>query len=82
MVSFKYISFLTAVGGLNGFRVLLVYSGFTALMMLFSLLHIQATRFGFSMAISLKNGIWKLIFSKHIKEGQILEKTGFIFVFL
>ena len=69
MVSSGHVSFLAAVGGLNGSRALSAHSGFTAPMMLFSLLHIQATRFGFSMAISLKNRIWKLIFSKHIKEG-------------
>ena len=58
MVSSKYILFFAAVSGLNEFRALSAHSGFTAPMMLFSLLHIQATRSGFSMAISLKNGIW------------------------
>ena len=63
-----YVSFFAVVGGLNRSGVLLVYNGFTASMMLFILFYIQAIRFGFSMAIFLKNGIWKLIFFEHVKE--------------
>ncbi len=52
-----------------------------ALIELLVSLHIQAIYSGFLIAISLKNGTQKLIFSGYIKEDQILEKAGFIFIF-
>ena len=52
-----------------------------ALIILLVLLHIQATHSGFLIAIFLKNRTQKLIFSRYIKEGQILEKASFILIF-